>query len=140
MTSRPRSAPPHPPSWAARWQASRGTAPRELDLDASPVRSSGRVGEQPRPAGADGCGRRCVSTWFATWLRLVGSADPGRDTHAVGNYITGLVLHQLAIPDPQFDPADKIIPLLESLTGTRPTPAPGGTAGPQGGAAAGLTS
>jgi hypothetical protein len=64
-----------------------------------------------------------VSTWFANWLRLIGSSDPERDTHVVGNYITGLILHQLAIPDPQFDPTEKIISLLESLTGTaRPRP------------------
>ena len=83
-----------------------------------------------------------VNTWFANWLRLIGSTDPERDTHVVGNYITGLILHQLAIPDPQFDPADKIISLLESLTGTRPASASGGTAEPQqgGAAAAGLTS
>lgn len=35
----------------------------------------------------------------------------------LGNYITGLMLHQLAIPDPGFDPADKITALLESLVG-----------------------
>jgi hypothetical protein len=49
----------------------------------------------------------------------------------LGNYITGLMLHQLAVPDPGFDPADKITALLESLvrpagppahrTGTKPT-------------------
>jgi len=72
-----------------------------------------------------------VSTWFANWLRLIGSTDPEQDTHVVGNYITGLVLHQLAIPDPHFDPTEKIISLLESLIGARPTPIPGGTAGPQ---------
>jgi hypothetical protein len=33
----------------------------------------------------------------------------------LGNYITGLMLHQLAVPDPGFDPADQITALLESL-------------------------
>ena len=56
-----------------------------------------------------------VNTWFANWLRLIGSHDPGRDVHVFGNYLTGLMLHQLAIPDPGFDPADKITALLESL-------------------------
>ena len=60
-----------------------------------------------------------VSSWFANWLRLIGSSDPQRDAHVVGNYITGLVLHQLAIPDPQFEPTEKIISLLESLIGAR---------------------
>ena len=56
-----------------------------------------------------------VNAWFANWLRLIGSPDPERDVHVCGNYITGLMLHQLAIPDPRFDPTDKIIALLESL-------------------------
>lgn len=56
-----------------------------------------------------------VSSWFVTWLRLIGSRDPDHHVHVVGNYLTGLVLHQLAIPDPHFDPTDKVISLLESL-------------------------
>lgn len=56
-----------------------------------------------------------VNAWFATWLRLIGSGDPDHDVHVLGNYVTGLMLHQLAIPDPGFDPADKITALLESL-------------------------
>ena len=56
-----------------------------------------------------------VSAWFANWLRLIGSRDTGHDVHVLGNYITGLMLHQLAIPDPGFDPADTITALLESL-------------------------
>jgi len=67
--------------------------------------------EQMASAGAR------VSSWFATWLRLIGSTDPDHHMHVVGNYLTGLVLHQLAIPDPQFDPTDKVISLLESLVG-----------------------
>jgi AcrR family transcriptional regulator len=64
-----------------------------------------------------------VSAWFANWLRLIGSRDTSRDVHMLGNYITGLMLHQLAIPDPGFDPADTITALLESLV------RPGGTDG-----------
>jgi len=59
-----------------------------------------------------------VNAWFANWLRLVGSGDPDHDVHVVANYLTGLVLHQLAIPDPHFDPADKITSVLESVVGT----------------------
>jgi AcrR family transcriptional regulator len=65
-----------------------------------------------------------VNAWFSTWLRLIGSGDTGHDIHVLGNYITGLMLHQLAIPDPGFDPADKITALLESLV--QPAGAPGG--------------
>jgi len=56
-----------------------------------------------------------VNAWMANWLRLIGSRDSDRDVHVFGNYVTGLVLHQLAIPDPEFDPTDKITALLESL-------------------------
>ena len=96
------------------------------------VESANNPGLREQMAAAGGR----VSTWFANWLRLIGSSDPERDTHVVGNYITGLILHQLAIPDPQFDPTEKIISLLESLTGTaRPRPPTarrdGSRAGPQ---------
>jgi AcrR family transcriptional regulator len=63
-----------------------------------------------------------VNAWFANWLRLIGSRDPGHDVHVLGNYITGLMLHQLAIPDPQFDPTDHITALLESLAGATRAP------------------
>ena len=56
-----------------------------------------------------------VNAWFANWLRLIGSGDTDHDVHVLGNYLTGLMLHQLAIPDPGFDPADTITALLESL-------------------------
>jgi DNA-binding transcriptional regulator YbjK len=65
-----------------------------------------------------------VNAWFATWLRLIGSADTDRDVHVLGNYLTGLMLHQLAMPDPGFDPADKITALLESLVQPAGIPAP----------------
>ncbi len=64
-----------------------------------------------------------VNAWFANWLRLIGSADTDHDVHVLGNYITGLMLHQLAIPDAGFDPADKITALLESLVQPAGTPA-----------------
>ena len=40
----------------------------------------------------------------------------------LGNYLTGLILHQLAIPDPGFDPVGKITALLESLVKAAGTP------------------
>ncbi len=62
-----------------------------------------------------------VSAWFTNWLRLVGSSDPDLHVHVIGNYLTGLVLHQLAIPDPHFDPTEELVSLLETLIGaTRP--------------------
>ncbi|MBL7486898.1 TetR family transcriptional regulator [Frankia sp. AgB1.9] len=61
-----------------------------------------------------------VNTWFVTWLRLVGSTDPDHHVHVVGNYLTGLVLHQLAIPDPDFDPTAHLDALLASLIQHQP--------------------
>ena len=58
-----------------------------------------------------------VNAWFANWLRQIGSADTDRDVHVLGNYITGLMLHQLAMPDPRFDPAEEIVALLECAAG-----------------------
>jgi AcrR family transcriptional regulator len=58
-----------------------------------------------------------VNVWFANWLRQLGSSNTDRDVHVLGNYVTGLMLHQLAMPDPRFDPADTIIALLESVAG-----------------------
>jgi AcrR family transcriptional regulator len=64
-----------------------------------------------------------VNAWFANWLTLIGSGDTDRDVHVLGNYLTGLMLHQLAVPDPGFDPADTITALLESLVQPAGSPA-----------------
>jgi DNA-binding transcriptional regulator YbjK len=72
-----------------------------------------------------------VSAWFIAWLRLIGSTDPAAHMHVLGNYVTGLALHQLAMPDPHFDPTDAIVSLLESLLAAHP-------ARPQTASAAGL--
>jgi AcrR family transcriptional regulator len=69
--------------------------------------------EDVRPRLAVG-GQR-VNARFRTWMRVVGSSDPDHDMHVVLNYWTGLVLHQLALPDPDFDPTDHLTGLLTSL-------------------------
>jgi DNA-binding transcriptional regulator YbjK len=61
-----------------------------------------------------------VSAWIGNWLRVIGSRNPDHHVHVLGNYITGLVLHQLAIPDPDFDPSDTLVALLESLVAGEP--------------------
>jgi AcrR family transcriptional regulator len=75
-----------------------------------------------------------VGAWFTAWLRLIGSTDPSHHVHVLGNYVTGLTLHQLAMPDPHFDPTDTIVALLESLVAAHPahpsaTPAVAGQPG-----------
>lgn len=59
-----------------------------------------------------------VRAWYTNWLRIIGSADPERDTPIVMNYGTGLVLHQLAYPNPAFDPVGHLTALIEALIGT----------------------
>ena len=71
-----------------------------------------------------------VNAWFANWLTLIGSVDTGHDVHVLGNYITGLMLHQLAMPDPGFHPADKITALLESVVQPAGAPAHRDRTGP----------
>lgn len=56
-----------------------------------------------------------VNTWFRNWLRIAGSADPEHDAPIVMNHLTGLVLHQLAYPDPDFDPSAQITALVTAV-------------------------
>jgi DNA-binding transcriptional regulator YbjK len=65
-----------------------------------------------------------VTAWFANWMRAVGSTNPDRDTRIVANFLTGAVLHQLAYPNPEFDPTGHIAHLIESLLRTETVEAP----------------
>jgi AcrR family transcriptional regulator len=56
-----------------------------------------------------------VNAWFMNWLRIAGSTDPERDAPIIMNHWTGLVLHELAIPDPAFDPSAQITTLITNL-------------------------
>ena len=62
-----------------------------------------------------------VNAWFTNWVRIAGSADPGRDAPIIMNHWTGIVLHQLANPDPAFSPLPQISALVTALI--RPQPA-----------------
>ncbi|MEV4538471.1 TetR/AcrR family transcriptional regulator [Asanoa sp. NPDC049518] len=61
-------------------------------------------------------GRR-VDDWFTTWLRVAGSTDAERDAPILMNAYSGLILHELASPDPNFDPRGRLTPLVEALLG-----------------------
>jgi DNA-binding transcriptional regulator YbjK len=65
--------------------------------------------EQLRDTGAR------VNAWFTNWVRIAGSADPGHDAPVIMNHWTGVVLHQLAGPDPAFDPLPQISALVTAL-------------------------
>jgi AcrR family transcriptional regulator len=62
-----------------------------------------------------------VNAWFMNWLRTAGSTDPERDAPIIMNHWTGLVLHQLAMPDPAFDPSEQITAIVTTVV--RPYPA-----------------
>lgn len=61
-----------------------------------------------------------VGAWMTSWLWAIGARDPDRDVHLLGNYVTGMVLHQLAMPAPDFDPTDKLIEMLKGLVAAEP--------------------
>jgi AcrR family transcriptional regulator len=65
-----------------------------------------------------------VNTWFTNWLRIAGSADPTRDAPIIMNHWTGIVLHQLAVPDPAFDPYRQILALVMTLVHSPRTEVP----------------
>jgi AcrR family transcriptional regulator len=58
-----------------------------------------------------------VNAWFMTWLRAAGSTDPHRHAPVIMNHWTGIVLHELAVPDPAFDPSAQINDLVLSVVG-----------------------
>src|SRR6266704_1018498 len=53
-----------------------------------------------------------VNAWFMNWLRIAGSTDPERDAPIIMNHWTGLILHQLANPDPAFNPSEQITAIV----------------------------
>lgn len=56
-----------------------------------------------------------VNAWFMNWLRVAGSTDPERDGPIIMNHWTGVVLHELAMPDPAFDPSAQFEALVMSV-------------------------
>jgi AcrR family transcriptional regulator len=56
-----------------------------------------------------------VNAYFMHWLRVAGSTDPDRDGPILMNHFTGIVLHELAMPDPAFDPTDQITALVTTV-------------------------
>ena len=55
-------------------------------------------------------------------MRTIGFCDVDLAGNLIMNYWTGLVLHQLAIPDPLFDPGAKLDTLVDALLTTSPQP------------------
>jgi AcrR family transcriptional regulator len=62
-----------------------------------------------------------VNAWVTNWVRVAGSTDPDRHAPILMNHVTGLVLHELAIPDPEFNPYPQIETLVTTVIGPRTT-------------------
>ena len=63
-----------------------------------------------------------IRAWGTAWMRAVGSAHPLRDVSLLANQVDALTLHQLAYPDPAFDPEPSLTTLVTALVGTGGTP------------------
>ena len=60
-------------------------------------------------------GGATVNAWAVQWLRIVRSPHPERDWVILANFVTGLVLHELARPTDDFDPTPRIVELINIL-------------------------
>jgi DNA-binding transcriptional regulator YbjK len=60
-------------------------------------------------------GAHQVDTWARGLITGAGSQHPERDLGILANYVTGLVLHELALPSPQLDAEARIRALIETL-------------------------
>jgi DNA-binding transcriptional regulator YbjK len=49
------------------------------------------------------------------WLRAAGSADAAADARIVLDFLDGVILHQIAMPMPDFDPLPGIFAVLRGL-------------------------
>ena len=66
-----------------------------------------------------------VNNYFLHWVRMAGSAEPERDAPLIMNHWTGLILHQLALPDPEFDPSAQLAALVTRVVRPRSAEVPG---------------
>lgn len=56
-----------------------------------------------------------VNAWGLDLVATAGSPDPARDHGILANYVTGRVLHQLALPSSDFDPTADLLALIDAL-------------------------
>jgi DNA-binding transcriptional regulator YbjK len=56
-----------------------------------------------------------VDTWALELITRAGSREPHRDLGVLANYVTGLVLHELALPSPDLDAAARIRSVIDTL-------------------------
>ena len=56
-----------------------------------------------------------VDTWALDLITRAGSRDPHRDLGLLANYVTGLVLHELALPSADLDAAARVRGVVDTL-------------------------
>ena len=61
-----------------------------------------------------------VDAWALSLITRAGSAHPERDLGILANFVTGLVLHELALPSPDLDAAARIRTVIDTLGWERP--------------------
>jgi DNA-binding transcriptional regulator YbjK len=71
--------------------------------------------QHPELAGVLVDGANRVDAWALDLVTRAGSSDPARDQDVLANFVTGMVLHQLALPAADFDPTGRIAALLATL-------------------------
>ena len=56
-----------------------------------------------------------VDTWALDLVTRAGSRDPDRDLGVLANYVTGLVLHELALPSADLDAPARIRSVIDTM-------------------------
>ncbi len=56
-----------------------------------------------------------VDRWTLDIITRAGSQHPERDLGVLANYVTGLLLHELALPSPDLDAAARVRTLIDTL-------------------------
>jgi DNA-binding transcriptional regulator YbjK len=75
-----------------------------------------------------------VSAWATELMRAAGSVDPERDVRYLANQVEAMTLHQLAYPDPDFDPGPALAALVTAVVPASTTVRAGAGGRPGGGA------
>lgn len=97
----------------ARWVVAAVGTHRELTLARFAILVEAAIRPPLRRTLAEAAAR--VRGWSTEWMRAAGSADPDRDVRLLGNQVEALTLHQLAYPDPGFDPGPPLRALVTAL-------------------------
>jgi DNA-binding transcriptional regulator YbjK len=63
-----------------------------------------------------------VDRWTLDLITRAGSQHPERDLGVLANYVTGLVLHELALPSPDLDATTRIRAVIDTLDWEAPEP------------------